>query len=215
MNLARLVYSVIEACVLYALCHVLIQMLLNEETIITGSKCKLVPYTRDLVEQYHSWFLSYPELLETTGSDLLTLDEEYINQESWRTDESKLTFLIRDMTVESLPLCGDINCFFSEYYKQDFEDTTGSDDDEYAQEGLVGEINVMVAEPGSRRKGIAEEAMGLFIEYMKTHITGLRVLIAKIQMTNTPSIRMFEKLGFKEWKRVECFGEIHFISSNF
>jgi hypothetical protein len=96
-------------------------MLLNENTIIEGDKCMLVPYTRDLVEQYHNWFVTDPSLLEATGSELLTLDEEYENQDSWRTDESKLTFLIKDITNKhyekfSSPLCGDINCFiFSKY----------------------------------------------------------------------------------------------------
>ena len=35
-----------------------------------------------------------PELLEATGSELLTLDEELENQQSWRDDETKCTFII-------------------------------------------------------------------------------------------------------------------------
>jgi len=181
-------------------------MRLNENTVLEGSKCILVPYTRDLVEQYHAWFVADEELLDATGSELLTIEEEYENQESWRTDESKLTFLIRDKTNTSHTLCGDINCFFSDFEKDQFVDCEVSQPD-----GLVGEINIMIAEKASRRKGIAEEALEIFTQYMKTNIKNLRALVAKIQMTNHASIRFFEKMGYVEFKRVECFQEVHYV----
>ncbi len=181
-------------------------MRLNEDVIIEGSKCILVPYTKDLVEQYHSWFVADPELLDATGSELLTIEEEYENQESWRTDESKLTFLIRDKTTSEQMLCGDINCFFSDFEKDQFVDC-----EESSPDGLVGEINIMIAEKASRRKGIAEEALEIFTQYMQKNIVNLRVLVAKIQMKNKASIRLFEKMGYVEFKRVECFEEIHYV----
>jgi RimJ/RimL family protein N-acetyltransferase len=185
-------------------------MLVNEDTRIEGTKCILVPYTKDLVETYHAWFISDPQLLETTCSELLSIEEEYSNQESWRTDPCKLTFLIRDKTIEGSPLCGDINCFLTEYYKEDFEaDSVG--DSEYIPDGHVGEINLMIAVKQSRRKGIAEEALTMFMEYMKKVIPGLRVVLAKIQVSNIPSIALFEKLGFVIHKHVECFGEVHYM----
>ena len=186
-------------------------MLLNEETVLDGTKCQLVPYTRDLVEQYHSWFLSDPTLLETTGSELLTIEEEYLNQESWRKDESKLTFLIRDTTLPDHPLCGDINCFFTEYFREDFEDISEWSEPEYIADGLVGEINLMIAEKQSRRKGLAEEAVSVFMHFMRLNIPRIRVILAKIQITNIASIALFEKLGFVVHKRVECFGEVHYM----
>ena len=184
-------------------------MRLNENTVIKGSKCSLVPYTREYVKQYHGWFASDPSLLETTGSELLTLEEEFENQESWRTDETKLTFLIRDETIAGSPLCGDINCFFSDFEKDYFVEQVV--EAESNPIGLMGEINLMIAEKESRRKGIAHEALVLFIDYMKVHFPNLRAIIAKIQMSNYPSIKLFEKMGFVVFKRVECFQEIHYV----
>lgn len=185
-------------------------MLLNKEVVIEASKCRLVPYTKDLVETYHQWFVDDEELLLTTGSELLTLDEEYINQESWRTDESKLTFLIRDICSEvSAPLCGDINCFFSDYFYEDFHEFDG--EGQWKPDGLVGEINLMIARKESRRMGIAEDAMRVFLKYILSHMKNVRVFVAKIQDTNAPSIALFEKLGFEQFKHVKCFQEIHYV----
>ena len=69
----------------------------------------------------------------------------------------------------------------------------------------------MIAERQSRRKGIAEEALSLFKDYMQSNVKDLRVLVAKIQMKNIASIKLFEKMGFTEFKRVECFEEIHYV----
>jgi RimJ/RimL family protein N-acetyltransferase len=184
-------------------------MKLNENIILSGSKCQLVPYTRELVETYHQWFVDHPELLSATGSELLSLDEEYANQESWRTDESKLTFLIRDTSESSSPVCGDVNCFFSDYFYEDFHDSDG--EGEWNPEGLLGEINLMVARKKSRRKGIAEDALVRFMQYIQTEIPTVKLFVAKIQDTNIASIALFEKLGFHEFKRVECFNEVHYI----
>ena len=182
-----------------------VEMLLNENVLIQGEKCQLVPYSRDLVEEYHNWFKSDPELLELTGSDILTLEEEFANQESWRTDPDKLTFLIRDTTDRSTgcqsPLCGDINLFLSQ-----------EEDDEGCQtERVVGEVNLMIARIESRRKGIAVEALTLFEEYALQHIPNLSVFIAKIQAHNEASINLFQKRGYKSYKDVPCFNEVHLI----
>ena len=183
-------------------------MLLNDCVILKGTKCLLVPYTKDLVEKYHSWFVNDADLLELTGSELLSIEEEYINQESWRTDEQKLTFLIRDCTLENEALCGDINAFFSEYFEEDWTD---SDIDSTKPDGLVAEINLMIAEKQSRRKGIAREALELFTSFVMENIPNVKLLVAKIQIGNAASIKLFESQGYHEFKRVECFNEIHFI----
>lgn len=185
-----------------------VQMLLNEDVILEGSKCKLVPYTKDLVEQYHSWFVNDSELLELTGSDLLSIEEEYVNQESWRTDEQKLTFLIRDKTIETIPLCGDINAFFSDFFQEDW---THEDMDQSEPDGLVAEINLMIAEKQSRRKGIAREALKIFSSFIVDRIPNVKLFVAKIQLNNQASVLLFKSLGFLEFKRVECFNEVHYI----
>lgn len=184
-------------------------MLLNENVVISGSKCMLVPYTKDLVETYHGWFVCDAELLDLTGSDLLSLEGEFVNQESWRTDPEKLTFLIRDLTLNDSPLCGDINAFFSEFYVSDW---TGDDAEPSSEAmGKVAEINLMIAEKTSRRKGIAEDALRLFTEYVVRNVDAVKLFVAKIQIHNAGSIALFEKLGFSQFKRVECFNEVHYI----
>ena len=182
-------------------------MLINESTVVEGDKCLLVPYTSDLVEQYHGWFVRYPELLQQTGSDFLTLEEEHANQQSWREDENKLTFLIRDKSMSSFPLCGDINCFLSDYFAEDWTDIT---DSAPKSDGKVAEINLMIAEKTSRRKGIAEEALRIFSDYLTCNVKNVNALIAKIQIDNMPSINLFRKAGYIEFKRVECFNEVHY-----
>jgi RimJ/RimL family protein N-acetyltransferase len=153
-----------------------------------------------------------PELLQLTCSDLLTLEEEYANQESWRRDESKLTFLIRDSTTQTNTLCGDINAFFSDYFSQDW-DHCADDSTTEGPTGRVAEINLMIAEKTSRRKGIAEEALGLFMQYIRDQVPEVKIWVAKIQIGNGASVRLFEKIGFKEFKRVDCFNEVHFTLS--
>ena len=185
-------------------------MRLNENVTLDGTRCLLVPYTRDLVETYHSWFVNDEELLELTGSELLSVEEEYINQESWRSDESKLTFLIRDKLLQLNPLCGDINAFFSDYFEDDWTEATVCESTPKAS-GLVAEINLMIADQQSRRKGIAREAITIFSNYITENVRNIRMFVAKIQMHNAGSIKLFESLGYSELKRVECFNEIHFI----
>ena len=53
-------------------------------------------------------------------------------------------------------LCGDVNVYFNSQDRDDFE-LSGEYD--------VGELEVMVAEPASRRKGIAKEACQLMMVY--------------------------------------------------
>mmetsp|Transcript_6935 Transcript_6935/g.8773 ORF Transcript_6935/g.8773 Transcript_6935/m.8773 type:complete len:264 (+) Transcript_6935:65-856(+) len=74
----------------------------NYETCLIGEKVILVPYRPEHVQKYHEWMLS-PFLLEMTGSEPLSLDEEIKMQESWKHDETKCTFI-----VLAKDLCHDI-----------------------------------------------------------------------------------------------------------
>ena len=129
-------------------------MKLNYETCIVGTKCVLVPYRPCHVTKYHEW-MQQSFLLEMTGSEPLSLDEEVAMQQTWRDDDHKCTFIIlaRDQchfqppqqqeddnnqvvptTREDPDFCpcnlhamvGDVNLFFSE---EDPDDDHANDDD--------------------------------------------------------------------------------------
>ena len=115
-------------------------MRLNWETRLRGESCTLVPYRKHHVETYHKWMQdSY--LLEMTGSEPLTLEEEYEMQCSWRDDEEKLTFIL----VVDGQMVGDTNIYL-----------TPADVDESGVRSC--EIEIMIAESSFRRRGIATEA---------------------------------------------------------
>ena len=70
------------------------------------------------------------------------------------------------------------------------------------------EIEIMVAEPGSRGKGLAHEALQLFMAYAASRL-GIRMFTAKVGEANAASLALFAKLGFVEVKRVPVFQEVH------
>lgn len=65
----------------------------NENVVLHGKRLLLVPYLAEHVPRYHQWMCD-PELLATTCSEPLTLEEEYENQISWMNSTDKLTFII-------------------------------------------------------------------------------------------------------------------------
>lgn len=172
-------------------------MRLNEKIQIVGKRVILVPYEAKHVPKYHTWMQSQ-ELQELTASEPLTLQEEYEMQRSWREDEDKCTFLIlcRDTynktgnEIESL--VGDTNLFL----------TIDSDTNE-----KVAEAEIMIAESSVRGKGYGWESMLLMIKYAQQNLA-INKFEAKIGMDNEKSIKMFEKMQFKEVRRVDVFREI-------
>lgn len=52
---------------------------------VEGEKVILVPYMREHVPKYHEW-MQDPLLLQATGSEPLTLEQEYEMQLSWTQD---------------------------------------------------------------------------------------------------------------------------------
>lgn len=64
-------------------------------------------------------------------------------------------------------------------------------------------------EPASRRKGLAHAALSAFLHYAITCVLPSDpMLVTRISATNTPSIRLFEKLGFEQIKEPNYFQEI-------
>lgn len=172
-------------------------MKLNQNTMLLGKKVVLVPYTAEHVPRYHEWMKS-EELRNLTASEQLTLQQEYDMQCSWCEDEDKCTFIVLDAEKwqaqprppEESCMVGDVNLFLT-----DLEDPT------------LGEIEVMIAEPSCRRQGLGTEASLLIMSYGVTKL-GLTKFEAKIGQENEPSIRMFQKLHFKQVAMSNVFQEV-------
>ncbi|KAI1783728.1 GNAT domain-containing protein [Ganoderma leucocontextum] len=198
----------------------------NERTAIVHPDVVLVPYRKEHVAKYHEWMTS-EELRELTASEPLTLEEEYDMQRKWQEDEDKLTFILLLGTpepftsdappqqgdvglpevatnrLEALPMIGDVNLFFN-----GARDNGGEDDD------FEVEVEIMIAEPAYRRRGIAHTALQLMLSYATDPASPSPLpvarerLVARIGEKNGASIRLFEKLGFSVTKRVAVFEEV-------
>lgn len=165
----------------------------NWFTRLVGEKVVLVPYRRCHVVQYHEWMKS-THLQELTGSEPLSLDEEYRMQESWRIDPNKCTFIVLDKERfsenkdELKSMIGDTNLFLDE-------------------DGKCAEAEIMIAEPFARGKKRGWEAMLLMLRYGEEYL-GITKYEVKIKMDNVPSIKMFEKMGFIEVSKSDVFQEV-------
>ncbi|KAJ3382563.1 N-acetyltransferase 9 [Chytriomyces hyalinus] len=185
-------------------------MKINSNTVLTGSSVSLVPYLAHHVETYHTW-MTDPFLLEMTASEPLSLKEEYEMQQSWAIDESKMTFIVLSKLLQSdnnsnnkSPpppqeqqllgrMVGDVNLYFT-----DFEDAMGRP-----------EIEVMIAEPSVRRKGLGLEALQLIMQYAVERVPSIHTFVAKVSLKNDASRALFtKKLGFVEVSVSQVFGEV-------
>lgn len=146
------------------------------------------------MSKYHVW-MQDPQLLLMTASEPLTIEDEYAMQRSWKDDADKCTFIVlsncsssrasrrfddsseeeASVTDEIRSMVGDVNLFLN-----DPEDRT------------VAEIDVMIAEPGSRRQGLGEETVSLMMGYGADRL-GVRLFVAKIHETNAASLHLFRK----------------------
>ncbi|XP_058053559.1 alpha/beta-tubulin-N-acetyltransferase 9 [Anopheles bellator] len=173
-------------------------MKLNENLKIIGTNVILVPYESKHVPKYHRW-MQDDELRELTASEPLSLEEEYNMQKSWREDEDKCTFLILDRESfeqsgdEIEALIGDTNIFLGH-----------SDSDQ-----LVGEIEIMIAEPPARRKRCGWEATLLMLLFGAKRLK-LQEFRAITKDTNRPAMQMFERMKFHEISRAPVFREVTF-----
>ncbi|PKI35532.1 N-acetyltransferase 9-like protein isoform X2 [Punica granatum] len=169
------------------------------DATVDGEKVILVPYTAEHVPKYHQW-MQDPALLQATGSEPLSLDEEYQMQRSWTLDPLKQTFIILDKDlvegefmrgephVEAM--VGDVNI-----YMNDLDDPH------------MAEIEIMIAEPKSRGKGLGKESVLLMMDFAVKNLEIQRFRV-KIGDSNGASLNMFRKLGFEEASRSEIFKEV-------
>ena len=160
---------------------------LNEgrDTVLEVERVVLVPYRPEHVSAYHEW-MQNPELLELTGSESLSLEEEVAMQRKWAADTDKATFIILERGTPDTPgtgehggrMVGDVNLFFYE-----------ADDPTHA------EISVMIAVPDARRRGLAREAVCAMMLHGYGRL-GARTFAAKVDEGNAASLALFDGLGF-------------------
>ncbi|XP_004709214.1 N-acetyltransferase 9 isoform X3 [Echinops telfairi] len=172
-------------------------MRLNANTLLQGKKVVLVPYTSEHVPRYHEWMQS-EELQRLTASEPLSLEQEHAMQHSWREDADKCTFIVLDAqqwraqpgSAEEGCMVGDVNLFLT-----DPGDPT------------VAEIEVMIAEPSCRGRGLGTEAVLMMMAYGVSKL-GLTRFEAKIGQGNEASLRLFQKLHFAQVAVSDIFQEV-------
>lgn len=113
------------------------------------------------------------------------------------------------------PMAGDVNVFFNQVYDDE-------DDDEDAVPLTYGEMEVMIAEPRFRRKGLADEALRMLLYYITTTPTPTpdatpdeaqvlplppTRLMVRIGSANDASLALFQRLGFTKFKENAVFQE--------
>lgn len=169
------------------------------EASLEGERVMLVPYTAAHVPKYHEW-MQDPALLEATGSEPLSLDQEFQMQRSWTLDPLKQTFIILDKEmvdgkhVRGDPhveaMIGDVNI-----YMNDLDDPQ------------MAEIEIMIAEPKSRGKGLGKESVLMMMAFAIKNF-GIHTFRAKIGESNRASLHLFQKLGFVKSSHSEIFKEV-------
>lgn len=166
------------------------------DTCIYCTNVLLVPYEEKHVERYHEWMKS-EELQYLTGSEPLTLEEEYEMQKSWVADKKKCTFIILDKKTfvetrdEVVSMIGDTNLYFNE------------------PDNHIAECEIMIAEEKARGHKLGRQAIIAMLYYGIKEL-GVLKYTAKIKIDNEISIKMFTKLGFVEISRSKYFQEITF-----
>lgn len=179
-----------------------------------------------------SHLTSHQEIQKATASEPLSLPSEHAMQQSWRLDHDKLTFIIchapttpPDRVVPEIhdtpdKMIGDVNLFLYE-----------ADDDDSSVPGLaplVGELELMLPLPSTRRRGLGLHTLQTFISYVTSpsHLPRileeyrlgsderseryLKYLRVKVGKENEASLGLFGKLGFEGVGNGEpnYFGEV-------
>ena len=103
---------------------------------------------------------------------------------------------------DSKGMVGDCNLFFLENF---FEDEQQSQ-----HKYSVAEIEIMIAESKARKKGIAHESLLILMNYAITNLH-TTTFVAKIGEDNTPSIKLFQKLGFVQQGSANVFKEVSLL----
>lgn len=156
----------------------------------------------------------------------MTLEEEYENQQSWRTSHDKLTFIICAPIATSsatLVTAGDVDA--NDKMRGDINFFLYPSDDADEGSGLyTGEVDVMVASAEHRGCGLGRAAVQALLVYVWKHEreilsefvpdeknARLEGLMVKIKEGNGGSRALFGKLGFVQSGEVNYFGEVKMV----
>ncbi len=158
----------------------------------------LAPYSEAYVKAYNEC-MQDEELLDLTGSEALTLEQEFAMQKTWASDPARLCLLVLEEHSELF--IGDVNLHLRT------EELDEDEDKKNAERLLrVGELSVMICNSAARKRGHASRALTLLIQLLREHKV-VDKLEARIKTHNAPSIALFAKLGFKEESVSEAFQE--------
>lgn len=169
-------------------------MLDNSDVVVRSTRAPavtLVPYTAAHVETYHGWLAS-AALQHDTSSERLSLAEEHANQAEWMTRGDRCTFIVL-LDSEAV---GDVNL------------VAVGEEEEGGRK--VVEVDVMVAVPAVRGRGVGKRAVVLALAWATRAGRGkVARFVAKILESNDASLALFGGLGFVEERRIAAFGEVH------
>lgn len=108
-------------------------------------------------------------------------------------------------------------------YEDDDEDNAQNEEKKNNEDFVIGELEIMIAQPAARGKGLAHEALQAFMWYISSSLPALlaeytqqnkqktailRYLRVKIDKDNKRSLALFDKLGFKHSAGPNYFGEL-------
>ncbi|KAI9742348.1 MAG: hypothetical protein M1818_003881 [Claussenomyces sp. TS43310] len=156
---------------------------------------------------------------------------EIAGETAIQADEAPITIRVGEYDSPALML-GDVNLFLS----QADDDDDKKEADESGGSSCIGELELMIAPPASRRHGYGRAAMLAFLHYINQHQDSilseyatsvhhapsphdpekapkqkmqLRCLRVKIAQQNAKSIALFESIGFaKRTAQPNYFGEL-------
>jgi RimJ/RimL family protein N-acetyltransferase len=178
--------------------------------------------------RYHEW-MQDPKILEATGSEPLTMDEEIEMQQSWRDDDGKCTFIVlaRELTTlkendnqidiaeNTGAMIGDVNLFLSEIEDDEEERSdhdgdasrTGANNDKKQKPELQAEIDIMIAEKDFQGKGMGRAATCMMLIYGAKSLD-IKRFFCKINEDNESSLKLFKSIGFVQCAYAACFKQI-------
>ena len=177
-----------------------------------------------------------PNLLNSTASESLTLNEEMSMQSNWHEDSNKCIFLIsksqtnfmypltcpwtsKTIEEESQSLIGDVNLFlqpFTPGSNQSMNQSMNHSNDSTTQRTLdselkikTAEIDIMIAHSCHRGLGLGKDALHMMMAF-GIHFLSIQKFVAKISDSNPSSLSLFRKMNFQisnSMTRPNIFGE--------